>query len=152
MSEEEKTNTSPKKGSNKPEISYEERVANVNKASKPLSSRKQTKKIYKLVSKTTKARKMRRGVREVVKSIRKGMKGICVLAGDVSPIDVISHIPVYCEQKDIPYIFVPSRRDLGGAALSKRPTSAILITTPEKDVKYKELFDKVFGEIGNLQN
>ena len=32
-----------------------------------------------------------------------------VIAGDVSPIDVISHIPVVCEDNKIPYAYVPSR-------------------------------------------
>lgn len=32
-----------------------------------------------------------------------------ILAGDVSPIDVISHIPVLCEENQIPYCYVPSK-------------------------------------------
>jgi len=32
-----------------------------------------------------------------------------VLAGDISPIDVITHLPVLCEDHDIPYIYVPSK-------------------------------------------
>ena len=37
---------------------------------------------------------MKRGVKEVGKSIRKGFHGICILAADVSPVDVISHLPI----------------------------------------------------------
>ena len=32
-----------------------------------------------------------------------------VIAGDISPIDVISHIPVACEDHKVPYAYVPSR-------------------------------------------
>ena len=32
-----------------------------------------------------------------------------ILAGDVSPIDVISHFPVLCEDNNLPYCYVPSR-------------------------------------------
>lgn len=32
-----------------------------------------------------------------------------ILAGDVSPIDVISHIPILCEENQIPYCYVPSK-------------------------------------------
>lgn len=28
-------------------------------------------------------------------------KGICVIAGDISPIDVISHVPIFCEEKEV---------------------------------------------------
>ena len=34
---------------------------------------------------------------------------ICIIAGDISPIDVVTHLPVLCEDHDIPYIYVPSK-------------------------------------------
>ena len=34
---------------------------------------------------------------------------IIVIAGDVTPIDVISHFPVMCEDRDLPYCYVPSK-------------------------------------------
>ena len=35
-----------------------------------------------------------------------------MIAGDISPIDVITHLPVFCEDRDVPYIFVPSKEVL----------------------------------------
>ena len=35
---------------------------------------------------------------------------IVLLAGDVFPIDVISHMPVVLEESDIPYCYVPSKK------------------------------------------
>ena len=52
---------------------------------------------------------LKRGVKEVVKAVRKGSKGTCIIAGDVSPIDVLSHVPVLCEDNEVPYVFVPSK-------------------------------------------
>ena len=52
---------------------------------------------------------------------------ICVLAADISPMDVISHLPVLCEDHGIPYIFVTSRAELGAAGSTKRPTSVVLV-------------------------
>lgn len=34
---------------------------------------------------------------------------LCVIAGNISPIDVITHVPILCEESDIPYIYVPSK-------------------------------------------
>jgi len=34
---------------------------------------------------------------------------LCIIAGDISPIDVITHLPIMCEDRDIPYIYVPSK-------------------------------------------
>lgn len=89
--------------------SYEERIKHVSIIAQPLASKKHTKRVYKVVKKATKVKGIKRGVKEVVKGIRKGEKGLCIIAGDISPIDVISHIPVLCEENDIPYIFTPSK-------------------------------------------
>lgn len=113
--------------------------------SKPLASKKSSKKVHKLVKKASSAKVVRRGVKEVVKALRKGEKGFCIIAGDISPIDVISHVPIMCEDRNIPYIFVPSKHDLGTAASTKRPTSCVLVT-PKSDFSEKELYDKLFEE------
>jgi hypothetical protein len=52
-----------------------------------------------------------------------------VLAADISPIDVLSHIPVLCEEVSVPYLFVSGKAELGAAAGTKRPTSVVLVTT-----------------------
>ena len=115
--------------------SYEERAKHVSVISKPLAGKKLTKKIYKVVKKAAKAKAVKRGVKEVVKGLRKGNKGLCVIAGDISPIDVISHLPVLCEEADVPYIFVPSKVDLGAAGQTKRPTSCTLVVSGGADVE-----------------
>lgn len=50
-----------------------------------------------------------------------------IIAGDISPQDVISHLPVLCEDHNVPFIFVTSRAELGAAAKTKRPTSVVMI-------------------------
>nr|XP_009665198.1 PREDICTED: H/ACA ribonucleoprotein complex subunit 2 [Struthio camelus australis] len=52
---------------------------------------------------------------------------ITVLAGDTLPIEVYCHIPIMCEDRSLPYAYVPSKSDLGAAAGSKRPTCVIMI-------------------------
>jgi H/ACA ribonucleoprotein complex subunit 2 len=66
-----------------------------------------------------------------VKFVRKGEKGFAILAGDTFPIDVYSHLPCVFEDNDIPYVFVPSKHDLGAAIGSKRPTCVLLIKPGE---------------------
>ena len=129
------------------ELTYKELVARVSVIAKPLASKKLTKRLYKTVKKGTKAKSIRRGVKDVVKSIRKGERGFVVLAGDVSPLDVITHIPIYCEDRAVPYVFVPSRRDLGRSSLTKRPTSVVLV---KKHKDYEGYYDKCFKEMKDL--
>ena len=101
-----------------------------------------------------KNKSLKRGVKEVVKSLRKSTTasatggeapGVVILAADISPMDVISHIPVLCEDHGVPYIFVPSRAELGAAGSTKRPTSVVMVS-PERGVKKKSGEEKEDGE------
>lgn len=125
-------------GDDKSGKTYEERCKAVNIISQPLASKKSTKKAYKLVKKASSQKHIRRGVKEVVKGLRKGDRGLAVLAGDIYPIDVMSHLPILLEDYNVPYLFVPSKQDLGAAASTKRPTSCVLIKTPASLKKGKE--------------
>lgn len=126
--------------------SYEDRIKAINVISKPLANKKSTKKLHKLVKKASSIKHIRRGVKEVVKGVRKGEKGLCVLAGDIYPLDVYSHLPVLLEEQDIPYLFVPSKQDLGAAASTKRPTSCVLVRTPKKEFEAQDLYDTMIKE------
>jgi len=106
-----------------------------------------TKKLYKLVKKASSAKNVKRGVKEVVKGLKKGEKGICLIAGDIYPVDVISHLAVLCEEKDTPYIYVPSKHDLGSAAAVKRPTSCVLVSNKDAGKEEKETYAKMVLEI-----
>lgn len=133
--------------------SYESRLAFVNEISEPLASKKLNKKVLKILKKADKTKSLKKGVKEVVKALRKNEKGFVVLAGDIYPIDVISHIPVLCEESSIPYIFIPSKEDLGQAIMMKRPTSCVMITpgsikeSSSNIQEYSEMYDDVVSEI-----
>ncbi|XP_053321613.1 H/ACA ribonucleoprotein complex subunit 2 [Spea bombifrons] len=130
-----------------PERTYDDLLAYLNPIAKPLAGRKLTKRLYKCVKKAVKQKNIRRGVKEVQKFINKGEKGIVVLAGDTLPIEVYCHIPVMCEDLNIPYAYVPSKSDLGAAAGSKRPTCVILI---KPHSEYQEAYDVCLEDVEAL--
>ncbi|KAG9255823.1 50S ribosomal protein L30e-like protein [Emericellopsis atlantica] len=112
----------------------------------PLADDKGTKKVFKTIRKSAKANTLKRGVKEVVKTLRKSpaagpgvtsFPGIVIIAGDISPADVISHLPVLCEDHNVPFIFVSSRAELGAAAKTKRPTSVVMIMEKREGGKKK---------------
>lgn len=129
----------PKKEKKEKESSKaEKQISTLAAIASPLADAKLTRRALKLTKKGKNSvfdqlleaaaeKSVRKGVKEVTKAIRKGQKGICLLAGDISPIDVITHLPVLCEENEIPYIYVPSRGELGTASATKRPTSCVLI-------------------------
>ena len=92
------------------------------------------------MKKATKDKRLRRGVREVQKALRKKHRGLCVIAGDISPIDVISHFAGLCEDNDVPYVYVPSKAELGAAGSTKRPTSVVLVC-PGEGWEHQEDYD-----------
>ncbi|VDN05023.1 unnamed protein product [Thelazia callipaeda] len=120
---------------------YDRLCTMVNAIAHPLASRKVAKKIYKLVRKAGKGNQLRQGLSDVNKSLRKDERGIVILAGDVSPIDVYSHIPSICEEKDIPYMFTPSRQHLGLATGRRKRAAIILLVKEHTD--YADLFREV---------
>ncbi|KAJ3343261.1 Nuclear control of ATPase protein 2 [Gonapodya sp. JEL0774] len=126
--------------------SYESRVLAVNAIASPLASKKLTKKLYKTIKKASKAKSIKRGVKEVVKGLRKGSKGVVLIAGDISPIDVITHVPILCEEANVPYCYVPSKEDLGHAGSTKRPTSCIMVMR-KADADFVEAYDEIHKEI-----
>ncbi|KAM9788402.1 H/ACA ribonucleoprotein complex subunit 2-like protein [Neosynchiropus ocellatus] len=144
------TKTKKEKGSieeDEIEIKEESVSAPLNQISDPLAPRKLSKKLYKCVKKAAKVKNIRRGVKEVQKFINKGERGVVVLAGDTLPIDVYCHLPVMCEDRNLPYVYVPSKVDLGSSAGSKRPTCVILIK-PHPD--YQEAYDECVDQVTAL--
>mmetsp|Transcript_33066 Transcript_33066/g.29302 ORF Transcript_33066/g.29302 Transcript_33066/m.29302 type:complete len:113 (+) Transcript_33066:7-345(+) len=90
----------------------------------PVASDKLTTKLLKLTKKMTKDKKVKKGIKETTKATKKkGSNGIVLIAADISPVDVITHLPLICEAANIPYIYVPSREAIGGACSTKRPTA-----------------------------
>ena len=115
----------------------------------PLASDKLSKKLLKLIKKGMKDKIVKRGVKETVKAVRKGAPGVVIIAADISPIDVLSHLPILCEDKGIPYMYVKSRAEVGEACKTKRPTSCVMICQPDKKKQeethssYKECKEKI---------
>ena len=120
----------------------------------PISSDKPklTKKLYSLIYKAVTADKKRgiiKGIKDVTKVVRKGKAGssIVVLGADVSPFDVVSHFPVLLEEKKIPFVWVPSRADLGQATHCRRATSVVLLKATSEN---QSSFDKCVAAIQEL--
>ncbi|KAI9615174.1 hypothetical protein H4Q26_011715 [Puccinia striiformis f. sp. tritici PST-130] len=109
----------------------------------PLADKKLSKRVLRTVKKGSKQRRIKRGVKEVVKALRKGEKGLVVMAGDISPMDVLTHIPLLAEENGSGYIFVPTKESLGAASSTKRPTSCVMISTSRGG---SEAMQKKFAE------
>lgn len=69
-------------------------------------------------------------MKEVVKALRKGDKGLLLLASNITPVDVVSHLPLMAEEgAGVEYCWVLSKEELGAASGTKRATSCVLISS-----------------------
>ena len=88
---------------------------------------------YDLVEKARDTGKVSKGSNEATKQVERGQAKLVVMAEDITPEEILAHMPVLCEEKNIPYTYVPSKDELGSAAGLKVPTAAVAILNPGKD-------------------
>lgn len=104
---------------------------------------KELDKIYEAVEVAKATGKLRKGTNETTKAIEKGEAKLVVAAKDVSPPEIIMHIPILCKEKGITCVEVPSKEELGAAAgLSVGTSSIAIVQEGEAKTIVKELVGK----------
>jgi len=103
----------------------------VNPKAYPLAEQALTTKILNLVQQATNYKQMRKGANEATKTLNRGQAEFVVLAADAEPLEILLHIPLLCEDKNVPYVFVRSKQALGRACGVSRPVIAASVTQNE---------------------
>ena len=88
---------------------------------------------YDLVEKARDNGKISKGANETTKQVERGQAKLVVMAEDVTPEEILAHMPVLCEEKNIPYTYVPSKQELGNAAGLGVGTAAVAIVNPGRE-------------------
>ena len=57
------------------------------------------------------------------------------MAADTEPIEILLHLPLLCEDKNVPYVFVPSRTALGRACSVSRAVIACSVTNEGSELR-----------------
>lgn len=105
-------------------------------------------KTYDAVEKARDTGKLRKGVNEVTKAIERGIAKLIVMAQDIEPEEVMMHLPVLCDEKKVPYSYVPSKSELGKAAGLEVPTSSIAIV---EEGDSKKFIDEIAKKTADLK-
>lgn len=88
--------------------------------------------------------KVKKGTNETTKAVEKGLAKLVIIAEDVEPEEIVMHLPALCEEKKIPYVYVPSKAELGRAAgIDVAAASACIIEEGEAKDLVKEIVEKV---------
>jgi len=70
---------------------------------------------YEALSIASKSGAVKKGTNEATKAVERSQAKLVVIAEDVDPPEVIAHLPLLCDERKIPYVFVPDKNKLGGA-------------------------------------
>merc|ERR1712244_18584 len=103
----------------------------VNPKAYPLADQALTTKILNLVQQAVNYKQLKKGANEATKALNRGQAEFVILAADAEPLEILLHIPLLCEDKNVPYVFVQSKQALGRACGVSRPVIAAVITQNE---------------------
>lgn len=89
------------------------------------------------------------GSQLATKTLNRGKSSFIVMAADAQPLEIILHLPLLCEDKNVPYVFVPSKIALGRACGVTRPVVACSILSDENS-QLKDAINHMKIEIEKL--
>ena len=75
----------------------------------------------------TRTGRIRKGTNEATKAIERGIAKLVVIAEDVEPPEVVAHLPILCQERKTPYIFVPTKKGIGDAVGIDVPAASVCI-------------------------
>ena len=87
-------------------------------------------KALQLVQVASETGKVRVGTNEVTKSSERAEAKLVVMAEDVDPVEILVHVPMLCEEKRIPYVYVPKKQRLGQVAGLTKSAASVAIVEP----------------------
>jgi U4/U6 small nuclear ribonucleoprotein SNU13 len=90
-----------------------------------------TNSILDLIQQAGQYKQLKKGANEATKTLNRGVAEFVVLTADTEPLEILLHLPLLCEEKNVPYVFIPSKAALGRACNVSRPVIAASVTTSE---------------------
>jgi len=101
---------------------------------------------YEALQISTKTGAVRKGTNETTKAVERAQAKLVMIAEDVDPPEVVAHLPLLCEERKIPYIFVPNKERLGEAVDIDVPAAAAAIVKEgEAEGLVKEIITRIKG-------
>lgn len=80
------------------------------------------------IKKLSKSGKIKIGINEVTKTIERGNAKFVIIAEDVSPAEIVMHIPIISKEKKIPFSYAKTKEDLGKMVGISAKASCVAIT------------------------
>ncbi|UCC27708.1 MAG: 50S ribosomal protein L7ae, partial [Candidatus Bathyarchaeota archaeon] len=99
---------------------------------------------YEALQIATRTGSVRKGTNETTKAVERARAKLVVIAEDVDPPEVVAHLPLICDERKIPYVFVPSKEKIGSAVAIDVPSaSACIVEVGEASSLIKEITKRI---------
>uniref|UniRef100_A0A6A7FYE8 H/ACA ribonucleoprotein complex subunit 2 n=1 Tax=Hirondellea gigas TaxID=1518452 RepID=A0A6A7FYE8_9CRUS len=106
-------------------------ASEVNPKAFPLASSQLCIDLLELTQQSSHYKQLKKGANEATKALNRGLAELIILAADTEPLEILLHLPLLCEDKNVPYVFVPSKQALGRACGVTRSVIAAAILAEE---------------------
>lgn len=93
----------------------------------PKADAKMTNSLLDLIQQTHNYNQLKKGANEATKALNRGLAELVVMAADTEPLEILLHLPLLCEDKNVPYVYIKSKAALGRACGVSRPVIACVI-------------------------
>jgi large subunit ribosomal protein L7Ae len=88
--------------------------------------------------------KIRKGTNEATKAIERGKAKLVLIAENVQPPEVVAHLPLLCDERKAPYVYVPEKQRIGEALGIGVSSAAAAIEEPgDADKLVQEIIAKL---------
>jgi U4/U6 small nuclear ribonucleoprotein SNU13 len=102
----------------------------------PKADNQMSKKLLDLCNQATLYKQMKKGANETTKALNRGVADLVLLAADTEPLEIVLHLPLLCEDKNVPYVYVPKQADLGRACgVSRNIVAAVILHHPDSQLQ-----------------
>lgn len=97
-----------------------------------------------LLEKAKETGKIKKGTNETTKAVEGGFAKLVYIAMDVDPPEIVAHLPLLCEEKNVPYIYIKGKSALGMAAgIQVDCAAAAIINEGETKKELNQLVNKL---------
>ncbi|MDV2481694.1 50S ribosomal protein L7ae [Methanoculleus sp. Wushi-C6] len=92
--------------------------------------------------------KVKKGSNEATKAVERNIAQLVLIGSDVEPEEIVMHLPLLCDEKQIPFVYISKQNDIGSASGLEVGSAAAAIV---KSGKAKDLVDEIAKQIAALR-
>ncbi|MCL4326935.1 MAG: 50S ribosomal protein L7Ae [Candidatus Thermoplasmatota archaeon] len=105
------------------------------------------KNVLDLVENSFRGGKIKKGTNEVIKSVERGESKLVIISEDVTPPEVVYYLPMLCDERKVPYVYVKKKTDLGSRVGISTAASISVVDFG----KSADLYNKIVAEISSIK-